>query len=279
MAATIAEKAESRAASQGDQNSIELQYNVMEAADEAAALAALIAQSPATWGNLVRKNCRVEPVGDGSSYWNGTVAYGGATSTRQTGTQTLSFDTTGGTQHITQAKEHVSTTYYEGDTPPDFQGAIGVTDDSVEGCDITVPQFSFAVTRYVSAVDLTETYVGNLFTLTGKTNNAAWSVTGTVQSVPLTLSFAEGEVLFLGASGSPRGDDSWEITLRFAASPNATDLLVGGITVPAKKGWEYLWVQYKDAKDTNAKCIVKKPKRVIVDRVYDAGDFSLLGCA
>jgi len=95
----------------------------------------------------------------------------------------------------------------------------------------------------------------------------------------LTLSFAEGEVLFLGASGSPRGDDSWEITLRFAASPNATDIPVGGITVPGKKGWEYLWVQYKDAKDTNAKCIVKKPKRVIVDRVYDAGDFSLLGCA
>jgi len=274
VAATIVEKAESRAASQGDQNSIELQYSVMEAADEAAALAALIAQSPATWNGLVRKNCRVEPVGDGSSYWNGTVAYGGATSTRQTGTQTLSFDTTGGTQHITQAKEHISTTYYEGDTPPDFQGAIGVTDDSVEGCDITVPVFSFSVTKYMSKAAMTSEYVGYLFTLTGKTNSEAVSITVN----GLTLSFAVGELLFLGASGSARGDDSWEVTFRFAASPNATDIPVGGITVPAKGGWEYLWVQYKDAKDTGANCVLKKPKRVIVDRVYDSGNLALLEC-
>ena len=253
MAATIVEKAESRAASQGDQNSVELQYSVMGAADEAEALAALAAQAPATWNGLVRKNCRVEPVGDGSSCWNGTVAYGGATSTRQTGTQTLSFDTTGGTQHITQAKEHISTTYYEGDTPPDFQGAIGVTDDSVEGCDITVPVFSFSVTKYMSKSAMTAEYVGYLFTLTGKTNSEAVSITVN----GLTLSFATGELLFLGASGSARGDDSWEVTFRFAASPNATDIPVGGITVPAKGGWEYLWVQYKDAKDTGANCVLK----------------------
>lgn len=32
--------------------------------------------------------------------------------------------------------------------------------------------------------------------------------------------FAAGEVLFLGASGSKRGEEEWEITYRFAASPN-----------------------------------------------------------
>jgi hypothetical protein len=273
----IAEKAESRSAAQGDQNTIEVCYNVTGAADEAEALAALMA-SPTTWNGLVRKNWRVEPVGDGSSYWNGTVTYGGASGgggSKQAGTQTLSFDTTGGTQHITQAKEHISTTYLEGDTPPDFKGAIGVTDDSVEGCDITVPQFAFSVTRYVEAVNMDSTYVTNLFALTCKTNDAAWSATVN----GLTLTFAEGEVLFLGASGSPRGDDSWEITLRFAASPNATGLQVGDFTTIAKKGWEYMWVQYKDAADSSAKCIIKKPKRVIVDRVYDSGNFGLLGCS
>ena len=278
MAATIVEKAESRAASQGDQNSFELQYSVMEAADEAAALAALTADSPTTGGGLVRKNCRVEPVGDGSSCWNGTVTYGVTAGskrlTSEEGSKSLSFDTTGGTQHITQAKEHISTTYYEGDTPPDFQGAIGVTDDSVEGCDITVPVFSFSVTKYMSKAAMTAEYVGYLFTLTGKTNSEAVSITVN----GLTLSFAVGELLFLGASGSARGDDSWEVTFRFAASPNATDIPVGGITVPAKGGWEYLWVQYKDAKDTGANCVLKKPKRVIVDRVYDSGNLALLEC-
>jgi hypothetical protein len=278
VAATIAEKAESRSATLGDQNSIELQYSVMGAADEVEALAALAAQAPAAWNGLVRKTCRVEPVGDGSSYWNGTVTYGGATGSKQAGdpqgSKSLSFDTTGGTQHITQAKEHISTTYYEGDTPPNFQGAIGVTDDSVEGCDITVPVFSFSVTKYLSKSAMTSTYVGYLFTLTGKTNSAQVSITVN----GLTLTFAAGELLFLGASGSARGDDSWEVTFRFAASPNATNLSIGGLTVPAKKGWEYMWVQYKDAKDTGANCVLKKPKRVIVDRVYDSGDLSLLGC-
>ena len=274
MTAFIAEKAESRSATQGDQNTVELQFTVMGAADEAAALAALTTQSPTAWGSLVRKNCRVEPVGDGSSCWNGTVTYGGATASKQEGSKSLSFDTTGGTQHITQAKEHISTTYYEGDTPPNFQGAIGVTDDSVEGCDITVPVFSFSVTKYLSKSAMTSQYVGYLFTLTGKTNNASVSITVN----GLTLTFAEGELLFLGASGSARGDDSWEVTFRFAASPNATNLSVGGLTVPAKKGWEYMWVQYKDAKDAGANCVVKKPKRVVVDRVYDSGNLSLLGC-
>jgi hypothetical protein len=240
------------------------------------ALAALVAQAPAAWNGLVRKTCRVEPVGDGSSYCTGTVTYGGATGSRQAGgdSKSLSFDTTGGTQHITQAKEHISTTYYEGDTPPDFQGAIGVTDDSVEGCDITVPVFSFSVTKYMSKAAMTAEYVGYLFTLTGKTNSAQVSITVN----GLTLSFAVGELLFLGASGSARGDDSWEVTFRFAASPNATDIPVGGITVPAKGGWEYLWVQYKDAKDAGANCVLKKPKRVIVDRVYDSGNLALLEC-
>ncbi len=33
-----------------------------------------------------------------------------------------------------------------------------------------------------------------------------------------------GEVLFLGASGTQRGQEDWEITFTFAASPNATGL-------------------------------------------------------
>ena len=42
-----------------------------------------------------------------------------------------------------------------------------------------------------------------------------------------------------------------------------------------KKGWEYLWVRYADAEDQNV--LVKKPIAVYVERVYEEGDFSLLG--
>ncbi len=86
-----------------------------------------------------------------------------------------------------------------------------------------------------------------------------------------------GEVLFLGASGSKRGSDDWEITFRFAASPNKTGLTVGDIVNINKKGWEYMWVRYADAEDAVAKAIVKKPVAVYVEKVYEDGDFSGLG--
>ena len=89
--------------------------------------------------------------------------------------------------------------------------------------------------------------------------------------------FAAGEVLFMGASGSKRGSDDWEITFRFAASPNKTGLTVGDIVGIDKKGWEYMWVRYADAEDAAAKAIVKKPVAVYVEKVYEEGDFSTLG--
>jgi len=103
------------------------------------------------------------------------------------------------------------------------------------------------------------------FALTGKVNNASWK------------GFAAGEVLFLGVSGSKRGEDDWEITFRFAASPNRTNIQIGNITVASKKGWEYLWVRYADVEDGGSNTLVKQPVAVYVEKVYEEGDFSALG--
>ncbi len=82
-------------------------------------------------------------------------------------------------------------------------------------------------------------------------------------------------MLFQGASGSQRGQEDWEITFSFAASPNATGLTMGDITDIDKKGWEYLWVRYQDAEDEDV--LVKQPAAAYVEQVYPYGDFSLLG--
>ena len=52
---------------------------------------------------------------------------------------------------------------------------------------------------------------------------------------------------------------------------------MGEITGIAKKGWEYLWVRYADAKDDTAKAIVKKPIAAYVEKVYEEGNFAGLG--
>ena len=106
-------------------------------------------------------------------------------------------------------------------------------------------------------------YKATLFGLTGRVNNAGFK------------GFAAGEVLFLGASGSQRGEEDWEITYRFAASPNVAGLTIGDITGINKKGWEYIWVRYADAEDE--KVLVKQPIAVYVEKVYDEGNFAGLG--
>lgn len=64
--------------------------------------------------------------------------------------------------------------------------------------------------------------------------------TGGVNVAPFR-NFAAGEVLFIGAK---RGKDDWEITFRFAALPNVTNLTIGPITEKSKRGWELLWDRY-----------------------------------
>ena len=198
----------------------------------------------------------------GSGLWEVSVRYG-KLEPKETGQSSYSFDTGGGNQKITQSLQTINSYAPPGEDPPDFKGAIGVSTDSVEGTDITIPVFNFTETHYVPVALLTGAYKVVLFYLTGRVNHAPFK------------GFARGEVLFQGASGSQRGQEDWEITFSFAASPNATGLTVGDITDIDKKGWEYLWVRYQDSEDADV--LVKQPAAVYVEQVYLYGDFSLLG--
>ena len=88
-----------------------------------------------------------------------------------------------------------------------FMGAIGVSGDGVDGADITVPVYNFSEVHYKSRSFVDDSYKSTLFELTGTVNSRKFRM------------FATGEVLFLGASGTKRGGDDWELTYRFAASP------------------------------------------------------------
>lgn len=263
MAVEVVEKFESRQSMTGENASVELVYLVKGTTDDIEAKTELANASPAIYDGLVRKSREIEPIAPG--LWLGTVRYGSKENTRpETGESSFSFDTGGGTQHITQSLETVAS-YRAGGTAPDFGGAIGVSVENVEGVDITVPVYSFSETHFLPESQVTNPYKGVIFALTGKVNSTAFR------------GFAAGECLFLGAAGSRRGEEDWELTFRFSASPNRTGLTVGEITGISKKGWEYMWVRYKDALDNIAKTIVKKPMAVYIEKVYEEGDFSGLG--
>ena len=261
MAVTVYEKWDSRETTIAEDSSVDLRYVIRGTDDDAAANSALLAASPVLYGGLVRQSAHTERIAEDA--WEGSVRYG-MLEPPETGDSSFSFDTGGGTQHITQSLATVGA-YSASGPPPNFKGAVGATRDSVEGVDITVPVYNFSETHYIDAVLVTGAYKSALFSLTGTVNNAPFR------------GFAAGEVSFLGAAGSKRGQDDWEISYRFAASPNVVGLVVGDITGIAKRGWEYLWVRYQDAEDTDAKMLVKRPVAVYVEQVYPYGNFAGLG--
>lgn len=191
-----------------------------------------------------------------------------------------SFDTSGGSQHITQAAGGTVTTSggttvtqgserrYPPGTAPSMNNAIGVDGSSVNGVDIVAPALTWTETYDVPHQYVTANYIKSLAALTGTVNNSAFR------------SFAAGEVLFMGCNGSQEWDDQrgngpWTLSYKFVASPNVTAQTIGDISGIEKKGHEYLWVRYEDTVSSNE--LVKKPKFVYVNKVYRDGNFSGLG--
>jgi hypothetical protein len=260
MTIKIFEKFNSREGTEGvqrEQATAELVYRVEGTRNDGAVRATVEMTLPAFYAGLPFDTYRIEPLGNG--LWDVTARY----SSDPLKESQFTFDTGGGTTHITQSLQTVAKHARPGKSAPDFKGAIGVTTDSVDETDITVPVYAFTETHAIPAELVTPAYKVTLFTLTGRTN------------LHMFKGFQPGEVLFLGASGAKRGKDDWEITYRFAASPNVSGLTIGDIENVDKRGWEYLWVRYADAEDEDV--LVKQPIAVYVERVYEQGNFGLLG--
>lgn len=263
MTIAVYEKYDSRDTTIGDESeSVELKFVIRGTDDDIAARSALLAASPVLYANLIRQTAQITPIG--YLVWEGTVRYG-RRKPPETGDSSYQFDTTGGTLHITQSLQTMARYAPPGKTAPNYFGAIGVSGDNVEGVDITIPVNSFSETHYLPVSFVTEAY-----------KTTVEYLTGTVNAMPFRGK-AAGEVLFLGASGSQRGQEDWEITFKFSVSRNRTGITIGDITGIAKMGWDYLWVKYEDAEDAAAGALIKKPVAVYVEKVYPDGDFTLLG--
>jgi hypothetical protein len=258
MPAIITEFIESRSFTVGKQSVRERIYKVAGTDDEEEVEALLLGTAPAAYLGLALDSVNADPEGGG--IWKGYARY-----IQPEDEDEYTFDTSGGTQKITQSLFTVNSYGIGGTTPPDFQGAIGVSEDKVEGVDIVIPAFAFTETHKID----------NAFILAGYKNTLR-NLTGCVNGFPFK-GHAPGECIFMGATGSKRGlEDKWSINYRFGASPNQTGLSVGDITDIEKDGWDYLWVRYADFADMSAFCLVKRPIAVKVERVYPRANFAAL---
>ena len=263
MAATVTAAWDNARLVDGNDAEIELMFIVDGESDELLALTDLQNSSnvPTTFGGLFRDSEEIERLTDDT--WRGTVRYT-PLGEEDTNSSVYRFDTTGGQEHITQS---FATTSYAppSKTAPDFKGAIGVTDDAVEGVDIVVPKYGFSETHFFLDAQVTQGYRLTVAGITGHVNALTFR------------GFTPFEVLFLGATGSRSSDKTgiWEITFNFSANPN-TVVTIGDITGVAKNGYDYLWVKYERQEDGTAG-EVKRPRAAYVEETYTALSFAGLG--
>lgn len=247
----------------GDSPSAELGYEITGTDSVSDARAAMLSVRPATFYYLVPVSDNVEWEAPGTH--RGSVTYG-PRKRKEIGESEYDFETGGGSQKVFASLETIHSYATSGRTAPDHKRLIGVSKDGVDGVEVTIPTYKFSETHYLSWATVNAAYKTLLFNLTGTVNQYAWK------------GFAAGEVLFLGASGKVRTDETdWQVNFKFAASPNQTGLSVGDITGIEKKGWEYLWIRYEDSVDTDANMANKKPIAVYIERVYRWGAFATLG--
>jgi hypothetical protein len=172
----------------------------------------------------------------------------------------IAWDTTGGTEHRTQARgERII-----GDATLDMQGAINVSGTSVQGIDVVVPTMRYSETWVMPlAIGLSPVYVGDVFALTGTVNKAQFR------------SFDAGEALFMGARAQWSGDQPYvAVTYDWQCRPNDDAYYLKGLDTTTKGGWEYVWIVYDSATSSNT--LVQKPRAYVFNTLYKDGDFSLL---
>ena len=254
----------------GEVTEIEIPYIVFEAVNEDAALSA--ARTKAAGVSVKDMELDEVEVTErvNKDTWKVKAIWkredGGEDDDGEEETSSFAFDTGGGTMHRNQSLKTVSKVPNDA---PDFNGAIEVDNEgNVNGVDVTMPVLNFTETHVMKGSRVSTSYKKSVAALTGTVNRSGFR------------GFSAGEVLFLGASGTKRGkknDSPWEITSRFAVSPNQSSLKVGKLKVSNKRGWDYLWVRYADKVAENKKNVIKEPVAAYVEQVYPEGDFGNLG--
>lgn len=255
---------------QVDPPEVERSYMLYGSEDEAEVAAELIARAPATDSTLgielpLQNITAVTPLT--KSVWTARTNYGlkPLRGTFQTGESAYAFDTSGGVTHITQSFNTAQRKAAPGLVAPDYQGAIGVDGEGVQGADIVTPAFAWNERHFMHDGLITPGYIQTLFRLTGTINRFGFKA------------HAPGSCLFVGAQGGRRGRNAdWEIAFNFKSAPGRNNFAIGQITGLDKTGWQYVWVRYMQVLDAVSKMKVERPAAAYVEDVYYSEDFSAL---
>jgi len=262
----LVERPDSRRWTVGENSTFERKYNATGSSNHTTIRDKATSEIPLAWEGLYRSNIDIEPNPEhldavsGRGLWLVTAHYLPAV----LGLYGESFDTKGGTSTV---KQSLSTRSRTSTSPPAtfHDRAVNVRDGVVEGTEITVPVFTWNESYEMQSHVVTPGYKGTLYKLTGKVNEKPFRI------------FGAEEVLFLGASGTKNKETGiYDMEFHFAASPELKNFSMGSLTIPLKRGWDYLWVVYETRLDDGSHQFAQVPKEVYVEQMYETADFSKL---
>lgn len=267
MSVTVRETKRSRSLTTGSNKSARREYVVYgDVADPDDIELAVLGTAPLVVAGLVRQGLTITPRDESEYVFDVTVDYGKSSEQEdpaQPGNEEISFEISPQTTRITQS---IATRVKQPLSSPDYKGGIGYKKDGFEGVDVFVGAFSFSLTQYVPSAQITNAYIARLRDAAFKVNSASWR------------GFDEGEVLFMGASGSRRDAETYNISFKFAVSKNGTVDVGNGVPPVFKFGWDYVWVKYDKLADPATQELIERPAGVYVEKVYEGADFpTLLG--
>ena len=199
---------------------------------------------------LYRHSYQVQEVGH--LLWNVSVSY--TEKDKENGSYTFSFDATAGTVRARTSKQTVAR--YPEDAA-DHKGLINVDKDGkVEGADIVIPALKLVVEFQHPKGFITIPQTKLLARTVGKSNSTEF------------LTFAPGEVLLVGVTGSVGSESPAALQYSLACSENATGLNIGDISGIAKDGHDLIWCTYEDYTTDDGKAATR-PLAAYVERLYD----------
>jgi hypothetical protein len=151
---------------------------------------------------------------------------------RQTGTYQITVDQAVGNVRLTAGTRIAG---YPTNSCPDHEGLF---DDGMEvtGCDVPVAEDRIQISYRHPQAYLNASYIRNIGTLRGYPNS------------DLFLGYAVGEVRYMGGNFT-QSDCEATATYNFEISPNVTNLVMGGITVTTKSGFDVVSPVYKHDTD------------------------------
>lgn len=250
-----------------DNSTASIYYIVFGANNEASAITAAENAAPASYESIPKKSASISDRLT-ETEWKVEVKYaypqgGGGSGSGSSVDAQFNFDISSGTRKI------VASIAQKSKYPESAPNSTGINDG--EGMDIVTPVCTFSETHYYAPSQLTNAWKRQLAEMVGCINSSTF------------LGFNAGELLFSGCSGTRNGtrsDDDWQITFKFSFQANQTGIMVGELGPITKRGWDVLWIRYKEdpvSLSNNKKAVLRIPIAAYVEQVYKEANFSSLG--